>query len=158
LGLQATVGADHGRIEVRHHYLSTNIDWLKGTKHAPNEPNFPHLRAIGMVKNEIERNGEMVYSYRYYLTSLDMKIEDFANAVRSHWGVENRLHWVMDVVFHDDLSRLRTGDGAKNMVTIKHMARNMIEKTKKGKDSLTVKRKKAGWNLKFLTKAIKGEA
>ncbi|MFO0197557.1 MAG: ISAs1 family transposase, partial [Alphaproteobacteria bacterium] len=73
----------------------------------------------------------------------------FAAAVRSHWGIENRLHWVLDVVFHDDLARLRTGSGPQNMAIIKHMAMNMIRNAD-DKHSLKVRRKKAAMNTDYL--------
>ena len=76
-----------------------------------------------------------------------------ARAVRAHWGIENRLHWVLDVVFHDDLMRLRTEEGSKNMTTIKHMAINLIRATP-GKDSLKSKRKAAGWDQDYLKTLI----
>lgn len=81
---------------------------------------------------------------------LDAKL--FARAVRAHWGVENRLHWVLDVVFHDDLMRLRTQNGPKNMATIKHMAMNLLSKAT-DKDSLKTRRKAAAWNHHYV-KAI----
>ena len=75
---------------------------------------------------------------------------------RAHWGVENRLHWVLDVVFHDDLMRLSTADGPKYMATVKHMALNLI-KSAPGKDSLRVKRKAAGWDAAFLLAIIQNQ-
>ncbi len=68
---------------------------------------------IAMVESRIERNGGLARERRYYLCSAKLDPEVFALAVRAHWGVENRLHWVLDVVFHDDLARLRTGAGPK---------------------------------------------
>ena len=81
---------------------------------------------IGMVEAEVERAGKTSLARRYYLCSAPLSAKAFAHAVRAHWGIENRLHWVMDVVFHDDLMRLRTGHGPANMATIRHAALNLI--------------------------------
>ena len=88
------------------------------------EPRFPALAMIGMIEATVERDGETSVSRRYYLSSAPLSAKQFAHAARAHWGVENRLHWVLDVVFHDDLMRLRTENGPANMATIKHAALN----------------------------------
>ena len=80
----------------------------------PGEPRFPGLKAIAMVEAEVERDGKTSLERRYFLSSLALDAKLFARAVRAHWGIENRLHWVLDVVFHDDLMRLRTEHGPKN--------------------------------------------
>ena len=94
---------------------------------------------------------------RFFISSLALDQVFFAKAVRAHWGVENRLHWVLDVVFHDDLMRLRTENGPKNMATVKHMALNLI-KSAPGKASLRVKRKTAGWDDAFLLATIHSQS
>src|SRR4029079_15925923 len=81
----------------------------------PGEPRFPSLATIGMVEPKGERNGKTEHGRPYYLSSATLHAKTFALAVRAHWGIENRLHWVLDVVFHDDLARLRTGHGPQNM-------------------------------------------
>ena len=81
----------------------------------------------------------------------------FARAVRARWGVENRLHWVLDVVFHDDLNRLRTGHGPENMAIVRHMGLNLMRATT-AKASLKVRRKKAAWNLNYLGEVLRGAA
>ena len=75
----------------------------------PGEPRFPGLAMVGMVESTTERGGQVEQERRYYLCSAKLDADTFARAVRSHWGIENRLHWVLDVVFHDDLARLRRG-------------------------------------------------
>ncbi len=93
-----TTDADHGRIEVRRHVVSHNVDWL--AEHS----RFPGVNSIAMVENTVERNGETSCERRYYICSLVLLVMLFANAVRCHWHIENRLHWVLDVTFHEDLS------------------------------------------------------
>jgi predicted transposase YbfD/YdcC len=108
-----TVDADHGRIESRRHWVSHDVAWLHGDRCAPGEPHFPGLNAIAMVEASIERNGQVSTSSRFFLASLPLDDRPLARAVRAHRGIENRLHWVLDVVFHDDLMRLRTENGPK---------------------------------------------
>src|SRR5277367_6309737 len=100
-----TTDADHGRIEQRRHTVCHHVDWLFSDRRYADEPRFPHLAMIGVVESRIERNGAVAAERRYYLSSAKLDGKTFAAAVRAHWGVENRLHWVLDVVFHDDLSR-----------------------------------------------------
>ncbi len=148
-----TIDADHGRIETRRHRVSQDVDWLTTPRRFPGEPRFPGLKAIAMVESTVERNGAVTTARRYFLSSLPIDTRTLARAVRAHWGIENRLHWILDVVFHDDLMRLRTDHGPKNMATIKHMAMNLI-RAAPGKDSLKVRRKAAGWNQDYLRAII----
>ena len=106
-----------------------------------------------MVEAEVERDGRTTIARRFYLSSAPLDAKLFARAVRAHWGIENRLHWVMDVVFHDDLMRLRTDHGPANMATIKHAALNLIRAIP-DTASLTVRRKTATWDDDYLLKAI----
>lgn len=148
-----TTDADHGRLETRRHWVSHEVDWLITKRCAPDEPRFPGLRAIAMVEATVERGGTVSTARRFFLSSLPLDTRLLARAARAHWGIENRLHWVLDVVFHDDLMRLRTEHGPKNMATIKHMAMNLI-RAAPGKDSLKVRRKAAGWNHHYLKAVI----
>ena len=151
--IHETTDGDHGRIEVRRHRVTHDVAWLTTDRRFPGEPRFPDLAAIGMVEAEVERNGRTSCARRFFLSSAPLSAAFFARAVRAHWGVENRLHWVMDVVFHDDLMRLRTEHGPANMATVRHMALNLLQAVP-GKKSLAVKRKAAGWDEDFLVTAI----
>jgi predicted transposase YbfD/YdcC len=146
-----TTDADHGRIEVRRHVVSHNVDWLA------EDSRFPGIKSIAMVENTVERNGQTSCERRYYICSLLLLVVLFAGAVRSHWHIENRLHWVLDVTFHEDLSRLRTGHGPHNMGTVRHMAMNLLRSARPGK-SLKVRRKVAGWDPEYLHAILQGVA
>lgn len=148
-----TVDADHGRIETRRHWVSPDVAWLTTDRRFPGEPRFPGLKAIAMVEATVERRGTITTARRYFISSMALDPRTLARAVRAHWGIENRLHWVLDVVFHDDLMRLRTEHGPKNMATIKHMAMNLIRGAG-GKDSLKCRRKAAAWNHDYLRNLI----
>lgn len=152
-----TTDGDHGRIEVRRHRVSHDVDWLTTTRRFPGEPRFPGLRAIAVVEAEVERNGSPSLERRYYLSSLPLDAKLFAHAVRCHWHVENRLHWVLDVVFHEDLSRLRSGAGPQNMATVRHMAMNLL-RGPKDKHSLKVRRKSAAWDTTYLEALLRQSA
>ena len=153
LATHVTTDGDHGRIEVRHAFVSHDVGWLASDRRFPGEWRFPDLAMIGMVEAEVERNGRTSIARRYYLSSAPLTARAFAAAVRAHWGIENRLHWVMDVVFHDDLMRLRTGAGPANMATIRHAALNIVKEIP-DKASLKVRRKTLGWDENYLLSAL----
>jgi len=90
---------------------------------------------------------------RYYLGSEKLAVQQFGHAVRAHWGVENRLHCVMDVVFHDDLMRLRTANGPANMATMRHASLNIIKQIN-DKATIKVRLKSLGWDDQYLFNAI----
>jgi predicted transposase YbfD/YdcC len=146
----ATTDGDHGRIEVRRHAVSRDVAWLSTDRRFPGEPRFPGLAAVAMVEAEVERgDGGTTLARRYFLSSASLDARLFARAVRCHWHIENRLHWVLDVVFRDDLCRLRTGHGPHNMAIVRHMAINLVRKAP-GRHSLKVRRKRAAWNVDHL--------
>jgi predicted transposase YbfD/YdcC len=122
-----TTDGDHGRIEIRRHAVCHDIDWLLSDRRFPGEWRFKDLAMIAMVEAECERNGKTSIERRYYLSSASLSAKQFAAAVRAHWHVENRLHWVMDVVFHDDLMRQRTNNGPANMAAVRHISLNLIQ-------------------------------
>jgi predicted transposase YbfD/YdcC len=152
-----TTDGDHGRIEVRRHVVSRDVAWLAGDRRHPGEPRFPGLATVIMVEAAVERAGTTSIARRYYLSSARLDAATFARAVRAHWGIENRLHWVLDVVFRDDLARLRTGHGPENMATVRHMAVNLVRNAH-GKHSLKVRRKKAAWNNDYLETLLRRTA
>jgi predicted transposase YbfD/YdcC len=152
-----TVDGDHGRIETRRHTICHDIEWLFSDRRYPGEFQFPGLAALGMIESETERGNVIERERRYYLCSAKLDVETFARGVRGHWGVENHLHWIMDVVFHDDLARLRSGHGPANMAIIKHTAMNLLTQAKPI-TSFKNRRKKAGWNRDYLEKIIRRTA
>jgi predicted transposase YbfD/YdcC len=142
-----TVDGDHGRIETRKTTVIQNVDWLQ-ERH-----NWPGLKAVVMVESTREIQGKIEQETRFYLTSLAMAAALMGPVIRSHWAIENSLHWVMDMVFRDDECRVRTEHAPANFTTIKHMAHNLIRKAP-GKDSLRLKRKVAAWDDDFLVSII----
>lgn len=157
LDTHETVDNDHGRIERRRHSVCHDIAWMRSGRRYPHEPHMPHLAMIAMVETQVERAGRITHERRYYLSSARLDAKAFAAAVRAHWHVENRLHWVLDVVFHDDLVRLRTGFGPQNMAVVRHMAMNLV-RAPGDRHSLKVRRKLANLNPDYLEALIRQTA
>jgi predicted transposase YbfD/YdcC len=147
----------HGRIKTRRHMVSHAVDWMSGKRRYPDEPRFKGLRAIAMVETRIETPAEtgtqVKIERRCYISSRKLTAQAFAEAARSHWAIENGLHWVLDVIFKEDQSRLRRGHGAKNMALIRHLALNLI-RAMPGKQSIKGKRKLATWSDDYLLAAL----
>lgn len=144
---ETTVDGDHGRIETRTTTVIHDIAWLQ-KRH-----NWPGLKAVIVVESEREIGNKTERETRFYITSLALLASLLAPIVRSHWAIENALHWVLDVVFRDDECRLRTDHAPANFCTFKHMAQNLI-RLAPSKASLRLKRKTAGWDDDFLASLI----
>ena len=149
-----TVDLTGGRIETRRDTVCHKVDWVTSDRHYPGEPVFPDLAMIGRIETEVERGDQIERETRYYLCSIALCALTFARAVRAHWGVENRLHWVLDVVFREDLLRFRSGDGPQNMAIVRHTALNLLSRAKPT-ISLKNRRKRAGWNVDYLEALIR---
>lgn len=136
----------HGRIETREYFLETDIDWM------PQKSKWMGLKAIGMVKSKVWEKDVLRKETRYFITSLT-DVKTFAKAVRAHWGVENSLHWCLDVVFHEDLSRTRKDFSAENFAIIRHIALNIL-KNHPAKMSLRRKRFKCEYDADFMADVL----
>jgi predicted transposase YbfD/YdcC len=142
-----TVDGDHGRIETRTYTVFHDVDWLQ-ERH-----DWPGLKAVVMVESTRELVDKVERETRFYLTSLVWLAHQIGPVIRSHWAIENSLHWVMDMIFRDDECRVRTNHAPANFTTIKHMAHNLIRRAK-GRDSFRLKRKIAAWDDDFLASLI----
>ena len=111
------------------------------------------LTSIGRVVREVERDGKVTHETSYYIGSLGAKVGIFRDSVRNHWGIENGLHWVMDVVFGEDRSRIHTGHAAENMTFLRRFVTTLL-KQDTSKTSLKQKRKEAAWDTQFLEKLL----
>jgi predicted transposase YbfD/YdcC len=146
-----SVDKEHGRIEIRTTTVSHDVGWLTGDRRHPGEHRFPALASLVQATTTVERQGKTTRDTRYFIASARLTPERAAHAIRSHWGIES-LHWVLDVIFKEDQSRLRQGHGAQNMALVRRLAFNMV-RAGKGRRSIKTARKAAGWNTNTL-KAI----
>jgi len=135
----------HGRLETRRYWQSGYLDWFE------ERSAWEGLQSVGVVEAIRELNGQSSVERRYYLSSLEVDVNRFARAVRSHWSIENQLHWVMDVNFKEDQSRARTGYASENLATLRRWALNLIKADQqKKKRSLKGRMKAAGWDNRYL--------
>ena len=143
---QRTLDYGHGRIEKRTYYLTTEVGWYQELSQ------WAGLLGFGMVHSEVERGGQIHEENRYFITSL-RDIAVFAKAVRKHWGIENALHWCLDMTFHEDYSRIRKDHAAENMAVVRHIALNIL-KSYPGKMSLARKRRRCSYDDDFLADVL----
>jgi predicted transposase YbfD/YdcC len=143
------VDKGHGRIEQRTVTVARQVDWLNGERRFPGEVRLPNVTTIIRVAARAELKDRSRFETRYYVSSAALSATRAADAIRSHWAIENSLHWVLDVTFGDDQSRLRTGHGARNMAVVRHFAINLV-RTVNDKKSIRLRRKCAGWNPDYL--------
>jgi len=133
------VDGDHGRIETRTITVFHDIDWLQDNHQ------WPGLKSVVMVESQRETDGKIETETRFYITSLILLAAAIGPMIRSHWMVENGLHWVLDMIFRDDECRVRTDNAPFNLAIVKHIALNVL-RTGKSKDSLRMRRKVAAWD------------
>ena len=141
------VEADHGRIETRTAMVSTEIDWLQ------KQHQWPGLKAIGKVVRRRETADKTTTETAYYLLSRVLGPERLNQVARQHWGIENSLHWRLDVVMNEDQDRTRMGHGPHNLAVLRHMAINAMQK-EGSKGSLRGKFKRAGWDDGYLYRLL----
>jgi predicted transposase YbfD/YdcC len=149
--LESTTDTDkgHGRIEQRTVTVARQVDWLDGDRRFPGEVRLPHVATIIRVASRAELKDRCRFETRYYVSSAALSAQRAAEAVRSHWAIENSLHWVLDVTFADDQSRVRKGHGAINMAVVRHFAINLV-RADNDKRSIRLRRKCAGWDMQYL--------
>lgn len=143
-----TVEKDHGRRETRRYYQSGELDWFA------DRSKWEGLQSVGLVEAVREVRGKVTVERRYYLSSLPVRVETFARAVRGHWAVENSLHWVLDVQMGEDDSRARTGYAAENLATLRRLALNLLKGEKTRKRGIRGKQLNASWDHAYLLRLL----
>ena len=142
-----TLGKGHGRIETRRCWTIDDPDQLS---YVETGKEWPGLSSIGLVTAE-RREGEQVsVESRYYISSLEPDASRLLQTTRSHRGIENRVHWVLDLSFREDESRIRSGNTSENLAIIRHMALNLLRKDRTSKTSIKARRKLADWDNDYL--------
>lgn len=138
----------HGREETRWYWMTETLPWpLRRVQ-------WKGLRSMGVVEASRTVGEKYTVERRYYISSLPADAERLAEAVRGHWGIENQVHWVLDVAFREDDSRIRTGHAAENMAVVRRIALNMLKQDTSVKLGIANKRLKAGWDEHYLLKIL----
>ena len=146
-----TTDKDHGRIETRRCWTISDpaeLAYLRDAK------DWSGLRSVIMLEATRRNASETTREVRYYISSLVLTAQHALAIVRTHWGIENGLHWVLDIAFREDDSRLRTGFGAQNFAVLRHLALNLLKGETTTKVGIKAKRRKAGWSTAYLTKVL----
>jgi len=147
-----TVSKGHGRVEIRTCHVISDPTWLA---HLRGRKLWKNLTSIVKVESERRVNGKKgSRESRFYICSQQLSALEMLNAVRAHWGVENNVHWILDVVFNEDSHRARIGNSAENMSIMRRLAINMLNQEKSRKDSLKGKRQIAGWDESYLERIV----
>jgi len=145
-----TVDGGHGRVEIRRHWATSDIDWLD------QKQDWKGLKTIGMVESERHVDEKISVEKRFFIASINKDSRLLAKAVREHWGIENKVHWVLDVAFQEDDSRVRKGHAPENLAVIRHIGLNLLRSEKSQKVGFKAKRKMAGWDDDYLLKVLGG--
>ena len=146
-----TVNKNHGRIETRRCWV---IGTPAYTRYVDPGEAWSDLHSLVMIEAQRRQGDQVTSETRYYISSLPPDARALLQAVRSHWGIENALHWVLDMAFREDKSRIRTGHAAHNLSLLRRMALNLLRRETTAKGGIAARRKQAGWNDGYLLKVL----
>ena len=149
-----TADKGHGRMEIRQCWTIADAALLG---HLRNRAGWRNLRTLVKVVAERRINGETTIEARYFISSLDGDARCLLRAVRGHWGIENSLHWVLDIAFDEDHQRVRKDNGPANFAVLRHIALNLLKQERTVKAGIKAKRLKAGWDEPYLLKVLFGQ-
>jgi predicted transposase YbfD/YdcC len=147
-----TVEKGHGRLEIRECWNSSDPDYLR---YVTTLADWQGVRSIGVVQAQRQQGEQTTITRRYSISSLESDAKRLLHAVRTHWEIENKVHWVLDIAFCEDDCRIRQGNGAENFV-LRHIALNLLRRDTSARRSLRAKRKKAAWDNDYLLKVLSG--
>ena len=148
-----TVNKNHGRLETRTCWVMADQTVLMQLRDAPE---WQGLQAVVKIHARRQAGEEVSQKDRYFIASLASQAQHMLQVVRSHWRIENELHWVLDIAFREDESRIRKDHGPENFAVLRHIALNLVKQEKTQKASIKGKRLKAGWDESYLLKILSG--
>jgi predicted transposase YbfD/YdcC len=148
-----TTDGNHGRIETRQCWTTSDPEYVA---YIGSLADWPGLQSIGMIEAKRTTKEGTSVKRRYFISSLESNAKQLLHAVRTYWGIENKLHWVLDLAFREDESRVRKGNGPQNFAVLRHIALNLLRREDTAKISIRAKRKKAGWDNDYLLKVLTG--
>lgn len=146
-----TTNSDHGRIDIRECWSTSNPEYLKLIRKVEN---WPGLQSIAMVVSTRIIGEKQTKHTRYYITTLASNAKRILHVVRRHWAIENELHWVLDVAMNEDNNRVHKDQGPENMAVLRHMALNLLKQEKTAKGGVHAKQLQAAWNNDYLRKLL----
>jgi len=146
-----TVNKGHGRVEIRECWSFDPQPWASYFRTLEE---WTTVHSLSMVLAERKIDGVSTIQKRFFISSLVPDSEQILTAVRSHWGIENGLHWVLDIAFREDESRIRMGNGAENMAVLRHIAVSLLKQERSTKIGIKAKRLKCGWDEEYLLKVL----
>lgn len=144
-----TVDGEHGRVETRTYTTIGDVDWFE------DKSKWAKLTSFGMAESQRDIGGDVTEDIRYFISSLPNDAIRFSEAVRGHWGVENSLHWCLDIAFREDDSRVRKGHGATNLAILRRFALSLIKQDPTRKVGIKASRKRAGWDNDYLLRLLR---